>query len=400
MRTILSLLSLTALGLAQGGIPWWTGSFDEGLEEARRRNVPVLVAFIQDGEEANERIVSGLHRSAGFLKLTRKVIPIIASVTIHPQTTATVRGRKRKVCSRFGRMPCQVHKDQELAAREAFWGEDTPVKTPSHIVALPDKTEIGRLIDVHPAQAVDQLVQKAQKKLGRGLSREEYSRARAWLARAPDRVKKDEIEALLQEREEMLRTVAGTPLAKELEQVMARIEHHGQRLVGKASDLAAAKQEGEALRIVVGQWKRYKGTDAGKVMRSLENKLRRTKAGRAVIQELAREKRVRPWYEKAAVALGERRYGDAYRDYRRVFEAAPASRLGREALAEIEDLVQDPDIGPLLATRRKKEAATALKKARTLMARSPKRGRKQLGMIVKLYAGMPEATEAAKLLEK
>jgi hypothetical protein len=143
-RLILLILLLAPPALPQKFIHWWDKSYADGLAEARTRNVPVLLAFIQDNEEANDRIVTGLYQDPSFIKLTEKCVPMVASLGAHETRKQPVRGHVRRTCSRFGAISCARHRNMDTQARSKFWPD--LVKTPSHIVIYPDGKEAGRII--------------------------------------------------------------------------------------------------------------------------------------------------------------------------------------------------------------------------------------------------------------
>ncbi len=168
---------------AQNQVLWWNGTWDAALKEARARNVPLLVAFVQDGEEANDRCVTGLLPDTEFVKATTHALPMIASLGDHATRKQELNGQTLSVCARFGAIPCAAHRAIEPRARETLC--DGPVQTPQLVVALPDGTVTGRIVDVGASSQYAKLVKAAQRKLkGRGLTAAESANGRRLLKAA------------------------------------------------------------------------------------------------------------------------------------------------------------------------------------------------------------------------
>ena len=135
---------------------WWSGSWDGAFAEAKTRNVPVLVVFIQDGEEANERIVTGTFRDPEYVKMTHRCVPIVVSLQFHGLKKDETGGVVRAVCTKFGSTTCEAHQNLETPARVELCGTD--VQTPQHVLVLPDKTIVARIIDVAPVSGYQEMV--------------------------------------------------------------------------------------------------------------------------------------------------------------------------------------------------------------------------------------------------
>jgi len=161
--------------------PWWWGSFETGLREAADRNVPVVFVIIRDDEEANERVSDLLAGDKIFGKACRHAVAFICSKKDHGLRKE--KNGRRKVCKRFGGIPCLMHMahERDMFLR-LFVGK--PVKTPPVLVCTPKLKVVKSLVDVWGASAHVQAIRMAGKKMGPGFTREEYVAAKRALASA------------------------------------------------------------------------------------------------------------------------------------------------------------------------------------------------------------------------
>ena len=122
----LALLIVSAsLGAQQSSqVLWWAGTWDGAFAEAKVRNAPLLVVFIQDGEEANERLASGILRDPAYVKATLQTVPILANREFHGATKSEAGGVTKSVCSKFGGTTCEAHQKLESEARVALCGTE------------------------------------------------------------------------------------------------------------------------------------------------------------------------------------------------------------------------------------------------------------------------------------
>ena len=387
---------------AQKFIEWWEGTYEAAFEEARRRNVPVLVAFNRDHEEANERVVQGLYKNAEFIALMQRCIPMIACLVepSHPPMKMNVRGHVRSCCSRFGFITCRQHRAIDMKARPVFWKDE--VRTPSHVVVLPDGKEVDRLIDVHGVGAFENLLAKAQKRLGRGLSANVYRRIGKEMRAVRKAIAAESYAEAIERLDALQKEVKGHPLEAELKKLQAAVDEAGRGLLETADRLAARKSTLDALRLLRRGAADFKGSRVGSRLKQAAAKLVRTKEGRKAARELRREERARPDLE---AALQAERRGDFVRAaqlFERVIERAAGTPLEKEAADRLQRLEKDEDIGRLIRKARAEKAATDLyrKGLRLLRRGDASGGRKLLEEVIERYPDTKAADKArAKLKE-
>lgn len=117
----------------------WAQTFDEAFAEAKRRNVPVMIAFNMDNEWANDLIAKDYYHDPRVVELSRRMVCLVSSVFDHGGHHEA--GKKRVECSRFGRITCVEHRDVDIHAREVYI-RSRKVIAPQHLFCAPD----GRML--------------------------------------------------------------------------------------------------------------------------------------------------------------------------------------------------------------------------------------------------------------
>lgn len=117
----------------------WAQTFDEAFEEAKRRNVPVMIAFNMDNEWANDLIAKDYYHDPRVVELSRKMVCLVSSVFDHGGHHEA--GKQRIECPRFGRITCVEHRDVDVHSREVYI-RSRKVIAPQHLFCAPD----GRML--------------------------------------------------------------------------------------------------------------------------------------------------------------------------------------------------------------------------------------------------------------
>lgn len=400
MNNSLLVLILLAATIPAQGLEWWTGTWEEATEEARKRNVPIIVAFVMDNEEANDRIVKGLHKDPAFIKATKRAIAVLACPNTHKPVERKVYGKSTRVCNKFGHVKCEVHKKLEMEVRALFWPTGR-VATPTHFVVLPDETKVETLRDVLPTDAYVGALKRGRSKLGgRGLTHKEYVQAQALLKKTKAALASGDYLLTGTSLKELRKMTKGTPLDEEAVQLSTTLSEEGARIATRAEAAAAAGDWVEALRLVRDGAAAFRGTDLHKTLKKTESKLSKTKDGRAAVRVLKAEDRARPNFEKAEKHEKERDYVKAVRAYYRVLNMAAGSPLAARARARLDALKADQDVvalvGKIMAAQ---DAEIELKAARRLLRQRKKdEAHAKLASIVERWPTTPAAAKARKLL--
>jgi hypothetical protein len=386
---------------AQPTIEWWPGSWEAAFEDARARNVPVLIGFVMDGEEANDRIVAGLYQDASFVKVTDRLVPIIVSMGMHATAKREVRGQTISVCSRFGGIPCSQHKDLESTARTTYWDRD--VQTPSHVMVLPDGVEVGRLIDVHGPSAFEDLLKQARRKLGGGgLDAPTWREASRRLRLAELALDKGELEEAIGGLKAFEEQVGKSPALDVAARLRKRLGSRITELIADAQEQVEAGDLVAALHILVEGAETFAAIEGASDLRREAARIRQSKEGRAAALILDREERGRPSWKQGQAAEKAGEWVAAIEAYAAVVEKAGGTPLAEKAAARIQAIQADPDIGPLVREAlAAKIGAARIRSARIALRRGQAaRARELLESVIKEFPDTPVAKEAKELLEK
>ena len=388
---ILCLLFVGSSVAAQNKpLPWFMGTMNEAMELAAKRNVPILAAFIQDNEEANDRVVEGLYNDAEFRLLLDRVVPVLASPGTHKPKKGT---GDTQVCSKFGHAPCAHHRKMEMDARGYCWAN--AVKTPSHVLLDPEGVVIGRLIDVHSVSTFTQLVTKGETKLGAGVRHSEFRRVHAAFKEAerliagfdlmPARLALDSVTELLKTEE--LKETAET-LFKSLDTRAADVVDYAKQLLSQSR----AVEAGSALK---GAMEAMKGREGEAALKAAYKDFLSTDAGKAAKKILALEGRLKPTLERAASRFEGSRPKLAVKAYFEIMSKVPGTQLAKTARERLDALKTQHALA-LDSVVREGEAKLLYSEARRLHEPDSQSYKEALQAIVQEY----EDTRVAKKVQK
>jgi hypothetical protein len=399
----LLLLAIAGVAAAQqpsaSQVAWWSGTWDGAFEEAKTRNVPVLVVFIQDGEEASERLANATFKDPEYVKMTLRCLPIVVSLQFHGLKKEESGGTVRAVCSKFGSTTCEAHQNLETPARVELCGSQ--VQTPQHVLVLPDKTIVDRIVDLAPVSGLQELVAKGVKKLGRGLTAAELKQVRDQFRDAKAKIEKQDWAAAVKVAKDAMTIAKGTPFAKQAEAILAQIEDDAKKEIERANAAAKGGDAVIALRILENAVEQFGGTESAAALKKELAKLKATKAGSEAARVLAKEKRGLEAFDAAQAAEKAKDFVTARREYQRAGTLASGTPLAERAQMRIDELAKDPDIKALFDRADKEaKAQAALKEAEKLLAAGNRdEARAAFKKIVEDHAGTTAAATAKTKLE-
>lgn len=165
----------------------WSESYEKAFADANDRGVPVLIAVIEDGEEANDDVYANTMLNSAFVAATERTVNLIAnrgSREQHGTVSLKRDGQSVEACARFGTITCAEHKKTEIGVFRDF-ASNGELKTPMVILALPDTTIVAALHDRHPLEEFLAVFKAADAKLPNGLSATEANDVRTGLADCP-----------------------------------------------------------------------------------------------------------------------------------------------------------------------------------------------------------------------
>ena len=383
---------------SSGKIPWWSGTFEDIFEQAKQRNVPVVFVFIQDGEEANERVVAGVFADNDYRRAMRDAIPVVLSHEVHRLSKETVDGETRGVCSKFGGCPCEAHVRLEPQARGEFVGIE--VQTPQHVFVLPDQTVFDRMIDVHSPGAYVEMIKKAQAKIGRGLGFDLYKSSLKALTEGRRLITLKDWSGALKIVRPAQKAAAGTELGKKLDRIEIEIEQAADAVIARAAELEKAGDAYGAVVMLDAAVKEFAAADNLPKLRKEAARIRTTPPGREAVKVLAREERARPSFTAAEKAATDRDYVKAARDYEKAAKIGEGTPLAAEAERRLDALRSDPAVKAMLDRASVEVAAgNALKAAEQMLSLGEKaKAKDAFADVVKNHAGTKAAEAAQKRL--
>jgi hypothetical protein len=379
---------------------WWSGTWDAAFAEAKLRNVPVLVVFVQDGEEANERLVTGTLTDPDYVKATHNTVPIIANREFHGVKKDEVAGVVKAVCVKFGATSCEAHQNLESPARVELCGSE--VQTPQHVLVLPDKTIVDRIVDVAPVSAYQILIGKGTKKLGKGLTALELKQVREHLREAAARIEKEDWGAALKLVRDAVAIAKDTPFAKQADAFVTKIDEEARKELEGAKAMEKAGDVVGAMRLLESAVDVFAGTGPAAALKKELARMKGTKAGTEAARILAKEKRAGTSFEAGQAAEKAKDFLTARREYQRVVAAAAGTPLAEKAALRLQIFEADRDIKALFdRADRDAKAAAALKEAEKLAAAGNKdAAREALKKIVADFEGTTAAATARTRLEE
>ncbi len=136
----------------------WQRDFDQAFEEARRRNVPVLIAFNHHKEDVCRGILKTHYSHRRIVNLSRGLVALIASVDDH----VALEGSEGpdSGCPWFEGIECREHQAIELSAREGFLHSRSAV-VPQHLLCSPQGEILSRREYMLPLQDLEEMMTDA-----------------------------------------------------------------------------------------------------------------------------------------------------------------------------------------------------------------------------------------------
>jgi len=153
--------------------PRWLGDWSLALEEAERRNVPVVAMLSSDDSVGFNTVNTAVYSHPAFAAFSRRCVLLAAlDGRKHGSSVRKVDGADVAWCDLF-RCPCDDHVRtavrvrNEFATRE-FWN-------PLHVFLSPQGAELGR-VEGHEVRQpqLDEELARVQKTMGAGIAYDEY----------------------------------------------------------------------------------------------------------------------------------------------------------------------------------------------------------------------------------
>ena len=301
--------------------------------------------------------------------MTQRVLPIVVSLQHHGAKKEEVGGVVKAVCSKFGSIDVRgASAPRDSRAHRAVRASSPDAAARRRASRQDDRGAHHR---PRPISGYQELIAKATKKLGRGLTSVAFSRSATSSGRPTPRSSSRKWAAAIKITKEAGTLAKGTPFAKQADAILVRIEDAAKRQIELAQRgcLVGGDMVG-ALRILETAVEQFAGTESAP--RAQEGGRRGSRARRPARRPPAcspRKSGARG--VRGRVRRPRRRRTTSPRARRTSAPSTLASGtpLADKATARIEVLAKDPDIKPLFERAdRDSKAQADLKAAEALLA--------------------------------
>ncbi len=385
----------------------WRADFDEAFEIALERNVPVVLAIIQDGEAENERMVPECYENKSFIELSRMCVMLVGSrgtSSEHGVLEVEVDGRTRRICNKFGSITCPEHQEVEMAIFREY-SDNGSLDTPHHVIVHPeDRRVLGRHDDHVERSMLMSSIRKAQREVGRGLTDEDYAEAKKNLAEAADALKQKDYPKAIELYDWVASLRADGKLIESAGEKLGEIEELGNEMLADAEKAGAKRDFGNAFLLISTikeDFKFFKKT-LGKSASKLERALKKDPEGRAAAAALKLEPKAKAALEKAEQMIDMKNYLGAVRDLEGIVDKFGSTPSAKRASELLEYLQGNEQIREAIAEQQMRTDCTKwLRLAKNYFSNDlNEQGAELCKKIVEMYPESEYAAEAKKLLEK
>jgi hypothetical protein len=174
--------------LAPPALQPWTGKYDDAKQNAKDRNVPLVVHVLLDGEEATGRYVKSVLEDPELLRKSQACVVIISDNGTHAKkdVDVVVDGQKRKqsVCSELPMFTaCSQHQASWDGLYRDFQEEGGILRCPQTLVISPTGEIVLRFNTGSPPDAGEVVanIEATQAKCGPGLTQTQLDEVRRLL---------------------------------------------------------------------------------------------------------------------------------------------------------------------------------------------------------------------------
>lgn len=357
MRRLFALALILLCGVAAhpeplppARIEWYRGSFEDALELARQRNLPLMFVFLTDGEESSEILAEDVFKDAKVVSDSRQTVPVLCCTGEHGTRRERRRGKRISTCKKYGSVTCTQHQSFHGKGYALLFSGGV-MRTPTIRLCHPgnpDDDELKMLaesVDAPTASAMRLAIRSAVKKMGPGVDAKTFDVVREALTRAGNERRKGR-PALAWGYLDKAPKVApdsflGKKMAREREEISFLVK----------GELAKAANQGLVdYAVALTEVKKvFAGSSLAKEAKTSLEKLGKTKDGKAALKAARRDAKFRKELDRAAAHFEKKRWERSIRSYLRVVERAkglPSARLAQERL---EKMKEDPRLARRIA---------------------------------------------------
>ncbi|MEZ6196328.1 MAG: hypothetical protein R3F20_11480 [Planctomycetota bacterium] len=384
-------------------VPWFRGSFDDAVETAMQRNVPLMFVFLTDGEQSSEILTDSVFTDSSIIKDCEQVIPILCCLEEHGTVAVPHGGSTIQVCKRHGSVTCTQHQSYHNKAYRMCFGKDT-MRTPTIRLVHPKEGDDGQFtvlsesVDDPSSSGMRAAIRAGVKKMGRGLDEKSYREVRECLTRARNEMKRESLVAAWHRLDSApdlpADSLLGREIAKLREQIMEEVRTSFARGAKKGLVVYAVRLDEAADTFA-------KTPIADEAKRRLAE-MRQTADGREALKAIKANRAIVKLVEKAEAAETRQKWDQAYRHYRSAIVKGGELPAAQDAAARLAELKEDPGIRLVIEAEEKEDAADALYDEGAALAKKgeAEAARKLFERVVGEYGETKAARKARKQLEK
>ncbi|MBI4878291.1 MAG: hypothetical protein HY812_01340 [Planctomycetes bacterium] len=307
-------------------------SYERAFQEATERGVPIMIAVIQDDEEANDDVWANTMNAPEFVAATQRTVNVVGNRGKEEQhgSGEEVRdGKKVKVCKRFGSISCADHVKAEVGIFRDFAREGM-LKTPQVMLVLPDQTIVAALIDRHPLDEFLLAFAQAEKKLPNGLTQDEFLELRANLEKSKAWLEQGDLASVIEFALPYAKRKSSATFIQEAVGLLAKVEERGKEEMAAAEELIKAKDYVPAVARLEEIAGRFRNTVIEKVAKERRATLTKNREVKAALNAAKREETAREMLENADRLRDEGEAERAEKLYQRLLETFADTQAAAE----------------------------------------------------------------------
>lgn len=228
--------------------PGWAESWDQAVEEAMVRNVPIFISIQQDNNPACTAM-EGAFRDGSFIKGIQRVVPVVANGEVgHGTREMKIGGQKVAMCKIYEGIKCDAHSACNVVAGMFFKGE---FGLPSQVWVKYDEKSETRVKEIFRVtgpngtgqQGASDILKDMERALGnivgKSISRKEFLDGKKLAAMGNELAQKNEFKKSI-EVFKKLKDSKSEFFAKQGDQALQELQVMGKNMVENA--VAAAPQ--------------------------------------------------------------------------------------------------------------------------------------------------------------
>ncbi|MBI4564795.1 MAG: hypothetical protein HY716_08915 [Planctomycetes bacterium] len=225
----------------------WADSWGAALQEARERNVPILLTVQQDENPGCDAMFPIFNGDGGFIRASRQVVCVMAYMQFkdrpHGTRKVKVGNQVVEMCKVINGITCEVH--ERCVGAVANFMSEAKFDIPVQIWVKPDGKEMRDLrfsgVEGQSAGEMLSAMKKALDKVpGPKLSRDGWEKLNKLLQEGSEHLAKYDFKKSIETYKKVKDAKVTAPhFTRKAEEALASINQHGEYLVEEAKQLHA-----------------------------------------------------------------------------------------------------------------------------------------------------------------